>query len=143
MEANKTITIPIIRSHKWSVRKCFSSNLGEKHHTISHLTSVFFALFSPNIVVIVATIWSSGHNGGCVALKALHGQFPLARCHIYSGKVRGAKLHPSNKVSCSILCTETQMQAYHGAIIVTTRHDHANDGTKLLRGHLKRRLMLD
>lgn len=66
-------------------------------------------------MVIVATVLSSGQNGGSVALKALHGQPALTSCHIDSREVRRAKLHPPDKVSGSVLCTETQMQTYVGA----------------------------
>lgn len=117
MEANKTKTIPIVNCHKGDQEKKNPSNLGD---TISYLTSVFFALFSPNIVVIVATILSCGQNGGRAALKALHSQSALARCHIHSGEIRGAKLHPTDKVSGSILCTETQIQDDVGPLIMNS-----------------------
>lgn len=81
--------------------------------------SAFFAVCSPKIVVIMATVLSSRQNCGCVALKALHGECALNRCHIDFGKVHRAKLHPSNGVSCSILCTQTQVQPYHRAGIST------------------------
>lgn len=67
----------------------------------------------------MATVLSSGQNGGCVSLKALHGQCALSRSQIDFGKVCWAELHPSDKVSCSVLCTKTQMQAYHWAVITT------------------------
>lgn len=72
-------------------------------------------------MVIVAAVLSSGHNGGCAALKALHGQCALARGHIDSGRVSGAKLHPSDKVSCSVLRTQMQMQANHRAAVITKK----------------------
>lgn len=68
----------------------------------------------------MATVLGSGQCGGCVALKALHGQCALPRGHIDFGKVHWTKFHPSNKISCSILCTQTQKQAYHRAAISTT-----------------------
>lgn len=52
-----------------------------------------------------------------MALKALHGQCALARRRIDFGMVHRAKLHPSDGVSCSVLCTQTQMQAYHRVAI--------------------------
>lgn len=75
-------------------------------------------------MVIVAAVLSCGQNGGCSTLKALHGQCALTRSHVDFGKVQRTKLHPPDKVSCSVLCTETQMQAYHSAVISNTlRHE--------------------
>lgn len=73
--------------------------------------SVFFAVFSPNIVVIMTTVLGSGQNGGRSTLKALQSQCPLTRSHIDFGKVHRTELHSPDKVSCSVLCAETQMQA--------------------------------
>ena len=102
-------------------------------------TSVCFtSVFSPNIVVIVAAVLSSGQKGGCSTFKALHGQCALTRSHIDFGKVHGTKLNPPNEVSGSILCTETQTQARYSA----------DSSSALLwkrtasKGRLGRRLML-
>ncbi len=77
-------------------------------------------------MVIVATVCSSGQNVGCVALKALQAQCALTRSHIDFGKVHRAKLHPTDEVSRSVLCTQRQMQAYHRVVIAL--HYHTNVG---------------
>lgn len=68
-----------------------------------------------------------------MSLKALQAQCALAGDNIDFRKVRGAKLHISEEVSGAILCTETQMQAYHWAVI----HKHKNDGFEPIRADKK------
>lgn len=68
-------------------------------------------------MVIVATVLNSGQNDGRPALKALQAQRALARGHVDFGEVRRAELHPTDEVSGSILCTETQKRAKRSRLI--------------------------
>lgn len=89
--------------------------------------SVFFAVFSPNIVVIMTTVLGSGQKGGRSTLKALQSQCPLTRSHIDFGKVHRTELHSPDKVSCSVLCTETQMQAYCITVLSLATRCHTDE----------------
>lgn len=81
------------------------------------LSTSSFLCFSPNVMVTVATVLSCGQKSGCSTLKALQGQSPLTRSHVDFGKIHRTKLHPPDKVSCSVLCTQKHIQVNHSTVI--------------------------